>query len=265
MTPKRLVTLAALLVAAWVAPAAPAQDNKNVDAEITFNTGLTHLREGRTEMALDSFKKAIKQDPKNAYFYKGLGVAYTQLADKCSSKDAKCRAERLEEAVAAARRALELNPYYVDARNDLGTTLILSGKREEGKKELLAAYEDPTNPTPELSSRNLGQAFMEEKNYAQAESWFATCVARNKAYPDAYILLAESMLAQNKVAEAVAQLEQGEKETHENPALVLALGQAYYRAGRFSDARVRWQSLAAKDPGGPVGRHALELLKTLQR
>jgi tetratricopeptide (TPR) repeat protein len=167
--------------------------------------------------------------------------------------------------VAAARKALELNPYYVDARNDLGTTLVLLGKREEGKRELKTAYEDPTNPTPELSARNLGQAYMEEKNFAQAETWFLICVQRNKAYADAWVMLAESMIAQNKLADAIAQLEQGDKNAPDDPGLGLALGQAYYRAGRFSEARARWEKVAGKDPSGPAGRRALELIRTLRQ
>lgn len=271
MTPKRGIAARTRILAAGVGAlvlvAAPllAQDNRSTDAEITFNTGLVHLREGRIDMAVDSFKKAVKQDPKNAYFHKGLGIAYSRLADKCAAGDDKCRAERFGEAVDEARKALELNPYYVDARNDLGSALIALGRRDEGKKELLAAYEDPTNPTPELSARNLGVAFLEEKNLPQAESWLLTCVTRNKAYAEAFVLLGDVLLAQNKVTEAVAHLEQGEKSTREDPLVMLALGQAYYRAGRLSDARGRWEALAAKDPGGAAGRRALELLSGVQR
>jgi Flp pilus assembly protein TadD len=258
-------SLVALLIA--LAPVAQAWQAKapNADAEITFNTGLTHLREGRTEMALESFKKAIARDPKNAYFHKALGIAYSQLADKCPPADSHCRLPKLAEAVAAARKAIELNPYYVDARNDLGIWLLRSGRREEGKRELLTAYEDPTNPTPEHSARNLGQAYLEDKDPMKAQVWFYTAVQRNKNYADAYLSLADSLLAQNKVDEAVSQLESGVKDNPDEPGLMLALGQAYHRAGRFADARSRWEKVAAKDPSGPAGRRALELLRTLQQ
>jgi len=266
--PMRRPLMAVLLLA--LAPSAAhtmQQKDASAEAELTFNAGLSHLREGRTEMALDSFKRAVAKDPKNPYFHKALGIAHAQMADKCPAGRAgdSCRAPKLAEAVVAARKALELNPFYVDARNDLGIWLLRSGRRDEGRKELMAAYEDPTNPTPEHTARNLGQAFLEDKRPDQAQVWFLTAVTRNKNYPDAYIALGELLLAQNKVDDAVRQLEVGAKENPDDAALTLALGQAYHRAGKLSDARKSWEKVAAKDPAGPAGRRALELIRTLQQ
>ena len=46
------------------------------DAEANFNAGLSHMKEGRTALALEEFKRAVDKDSKNPYFYKGLGLAY---------------------------------------------------------------------------------------------------------------------------------------------------------------------------------------------
>jgi Flp pilus assembly protein TadD len=232
-----------------------------VDGETRFNNGLEHLRAGRLEMALEEFKMAVKQDPKNPYFCKGLGVAYSQLADRCPAKDQSCRQKNLAEAVLAARKAIELNPYYADARNDLGTFLIRSGKREDGKKEFQAAFGDATNPSPELSASNLGQAFFEEKNYSQAASWFQTSLGKSKTHALGYLGLSDSLLAMGKVDEAIVQLETGAKALPENWEIGLSLGEAYYRAGRFGEARTRLELVAGKDPTGSAGRRAVELLK----
>jgi hypothetical protein len=43
--------------------------------------------------------------------------------------------------------------------------------------------------------------------------------------------------------------------------MLVALGEAYYRAGRFDEAKPRLETVAAKDPGGPAGRRAAELLQ----
>ena len=222
------------------------------DAESRFSTGLVHLKEGRPSLALQEFRSAIKQDGKNPYFYKGLGLA---LASQ----------KQFGEAIQAFRKALEINPYYVDVRNDLGMALMLSGKRAEGKNEFLAAFNDATNPTPEISARNLGQAYLEEKSYDQAVNWFRTSVGRNKNYSDAYLGLSEALIARGRTEEAVTLLETGSKECGQPPELQLALGDAYYRVGRFTEARTRLEDARKKDPAGRVGRQAAELLKNFPK
>lgn len=218
------------------------------DSEARFNAGLTHLRDGRPKLALEEFQQAIKQDPKNPYFHKGLGLAYATL-------------KRFDDAADAFRKALVLNPYYTDVRNDLGMALVLAGKRQAGKAEFLAAFNDPTNPTPEISSRNLGQAYFEEKNYAEAANWFRSSLNRNKAYPDAYLGLADAFAALGRAEDGITTLETGLREIPESTAIQLALGEAYYRAGRFSDARARLEDARKRDPNGPDARRAAELLK----
>jgi Tfp pilus assembly protein PilF len=239
---RAVMTVAALLFAV------PMTHGQGTDAEANFNAGLAHMREGRTALALEEFKRAVGKDSKNPYFFKGLGLAYAGQ-------------RKFDDAVEAFRKALAINPYYVDVRNDLGTALMLSGKRQEGKAEFLAAYNDPTNPTPEISSRNLGQAYFEEKNYAEAANWFRSSVNRNKSYPDAYLGLTDALLNLGQLDAAVAHLETAVKEIPEIPSLRLALGEAYFKAGRFGEARTALEETRRKDPVGPSGRRATEMLK----
>ncbi len=248
MTLSRSVWVAVLVAWSGVAPLRA----QSTDGEARFNTGLMHLREGRIDLALDEFKKAVKADPKNPYFQKGLGQAYAAK-------------RKWDDAAEAFRKALELNPYYVDVRNDLGMALILGGNREAGKKEFLTAFGDPTNPTPEISARNLGQAYFDEKNYAEAASWFRTSLNRNKTYGDAYLGLADSLAASGRPEEALLQLEAGVKEAPEDPDLLVALGQTYLKAGRFTEARTRLEDAIRKDPTGLAGRRATALLKEVPR
>jgi protein O-GlcNAc transferase len=130
--PSTLVLAVAVALSVLALASAPASAQASAEGETHFQTGLMHLREGRTDLALEEFKKAVKADPKNPYFYKGLGQAYA-------------RKLKFDDAIEAFQKALELNPYYVDVRNDLGSALVLSGKREEGKKEFVAAWARSTS------------------------------------------------------------------------------------------------------------------------
>jgi Tfp pilus assembly protein PilF len=241
-----------LVVACCLGPRVLPAQTTHPGAEERFKNGVAHLNQGELALALEEFQAAIKEDPKNPYFYKGLGLT---LARQGKNK----------EAIDAFRKALEINPYYVDVRNDLGSSLILSGKREEGIKEFKTAYEDPTNPTPEFAARNLGEAYYEEKNYAMALSWYQTAVTRNKNYPDAYLGISDVLTVQGKTDDAIQKLEAGSANCPDSLDISLALGIAYYRAGRFADARPRLEKVAQKDPAGPAGRRAVELLKNFPK
>jgi tetratricopeptide (TPR) repeat protein len=248
----RALTTAAILAltVVLVAPAVPTFAQASTEGESYFNSGVIHLREGRVDLALESFKRAVDADSENPYFRKGLGQAY---AAKRKWKDA----------IKQFHEALKLNPYYVDVRNDLGTALILAGKREEGKKEFLSAYSDATNPTPEVSARNLGQAYLDEKNYTEAINWFRTAISRSERYADPYLGLAQALVATERLEEAVMLLESGVEKAPEDPGLLLALGQAYFRAGRFTESRERLEEAMRKDPSGRVGQAAAAELANL--
>lgn len=248
MTRSRAASCAALLVLSLAAPTgaqiAPAPGEGN------FNAGLSHLSGGRVEMAIEEFKQAVKGDPKNPYFRKALGLAYA-------------RRRQYAEATAELKKALELSPYYVDVRNDLGTILIVSGKTQEGRTELLKVFTDPMNPTPEMTARNIAQSYYDEKDYTNALTWFRTSVERNNAYPDGQLGLAEALLALNRPAESVAVLEGALMPTGENAEILLVLGQAYQKQGNNDRAREVFEKAQKQDPGGPLGQRASELLKTL--
>ncbi len=117
MKPFNAVSASACLALAFVAVLAVAgrsSAQSSPEAELQFSTGVMHLREGRLDLALDAFKRAVKSDSKNPYFQKGLGQAYAAKREWAP-------------AIAAFRKALELSPYYVDTKNDLGYVLIMSG------------------------------------------------------------------------------------------------------------------------------------------
>ncbi len=252
MMARGALVVMAVLSSSLVHPPPARAQKAGGDAEARFSAGLNHLREGRAELALEEIKKAVSQDGKNPYFYKGLGQAYAQQ-------------RKFKEAAEAFRKSLELDPYFVDVRNDLGMALILSGKRDEGRKEFLTAFSDATNPTPEISSRNLGQTYLEEKNYPEAIQWFSSSIARNKVYADPYLGLADALIASGRVEEAVSRLEAGVRESPNDPAMLTGLGEALLKAGRFTEARAQLEAAIQKDPGGPWGRRAAVVLKTVPK
>jgi hypothetical protein len=202
-------------------------------------------------------------DAKNPYFQKGLGLAYSAKATRTT--EPKSRDELWKSAIAAFRRSLELNPYYVDVRNDLAAALIGSGERDAAKKEFLTAYSDPTNPTPEVSARNLGQAFFDEKNYPEAINWFRTSLKRNKDYTDAYLGLADALAADRAARRGGRPARGGDQGDPERRGAAALAGTVAAARGPFAEARTGSRTVVRKDPGGPLGRAAADALKSVPK
>ena len=77
--------------------------------------------------------------------------------------------------------------------------------------------------------------------------------------------MADSLLGLGKLDEAIQALEAAQRELSDNAQINLSLGEVYFKAGRFSEARQRLETAARRDPAGIYGRRALELLKELPK
>lgn len=86
--------------------------------------GVIRAQDGRTEEALDLFARALKTDPAASHVHNNLG--YTLL-----------RAERLEEAQASLKLALELQPESAQTLKNL--ELLAQAKEEKAKTEATVA------------------------------------------------------------------------------------------------------------------------------
>jgi len=239
--------LVVAVIGAIAAPSAYAASN-TAEADLAHNAGRTYLADGRAELAIEQFKKAIDLDDKNYFAYKGLGIAYAQL-------------KNFKEAEKAQRKCLDINPDFADARNDLGATLMLLGRAEEARKEWQGAYASPFNPTPDQTATNLGNSYLEDKNYPEAAQWFRAGIQRNEGHGPAHVGLAMALMAQNKTDDAIKDLEKASAKVTGDPELLYTLGDAYYRVGRFTDARSKLDAVIKMDPVGPWGRRSTERLK----
>lgn len=238
--------LGVCVLSAVLVPVAQAA-NQAAESELTANTATNYLGTGQVDLAIEQFKKAISLDGNNYIAHKGLGLAYAQKGS-------------YKESEATLRKCLEINPDFADARNDLATTLMLLGRPEEARKEWIIADGNPFYQRPQAAC-NLGDSYLAEKNHAEASRWFHRALQRDPDYSRAQVGLALALMAQNKLDEALNSLEKASAKTPADVDLLYTLGDAYYRSGRFGDARAKLEAVVKADPVGPAGRRAAEQLK----
>lgn len=121
------------------------RSTRDLNAWDCYQRGLWHLyrfAEGELEIAKDLFERAIQLDPSFAQAYARLAYVHIQLGFYGRLED---RAERIKDAVAFARTAVDLDEREPATRLSLGRALSLCGAAERGVEELRAATElDPS-------------------------------------------------------------------------------------------------------------------------
>jgi spermidine synthase len=101
--------------------------------------------------------------------------------------------DRLEDALSAAGRAIELNPRHTLARNLLGSTYARQGQRDRARQAFGAALE--TNPAEPSTYTNLGLLELEGGNPQAAVSYFAEALTLDPADDRARSQLAAALAA----------------------------------------------------------------------
>jgi len=91
--------------------------------------------------------------------------------------------ERLEEAIAQYRQALQADPRFVDAHIDLASALFAKGELREAKTHYLEA----TRLDPKLAQPHnyLGKIFMQEGDAPQAIAQFEQALHLHPDFPEA--------------------------------------------------------------------------------
>ena len=128
------------------------------DFRAPLMSGLVYMAQWKMKSASEEFAKAIalKPDDKQLYLFK---------AKADNLRDAK------EEALAATRKALEIDPSFAEAYLLIGDILRFDEKRRD---EALAAYRSALKIKPDLPEpyENLGEMLLEAKDEKGAEEIF---------------------------------------------------------------------------------------------
>ena len=134
----------------------PAAQDASRQAETEYDVARDlWLRRGDPRSALDHALKATDLDDRNI---EALHLVALLYLDFCSRNAAECR---LPKAEAAARRALEVEPKFREAKNTLAVILIHEKRPADAVKILVPLTEDILYQTPEDAWANLGWAYLE--------------------------------------------------------------------------------------------------------
>jgi eukaryotic-like serine/threonine-protein kinase len=161
------------------------------------------------------------------------------------------------------RRAIELDPQFALAYARLGTVYANLGQADEAKKMTARAYELRDKVS------EVERYYIEARYYTTAQTdlqkaldvykvWLAT-------FPNDYTALTNSALLhkqQGDRAEAIRKLELATKVAPDQPLAFTNLGQTYFEAGQYAEARKAYESaiLLQDSTGARVGLYQIAIM-----
>jgi type IV pilus assembly protein PilF len=118
--------------------------------------GAAYYQQGKLEIALDEFNRAVEIDPNFGQAYNGLGLVYSALGE-----DAK--------ADASFKKSIQVQPSSSESHNNYGSFLCARKRYDESIPEFLAAVKNPLYTTPNLAYANAGICSVRKNDTKNAE------------------------------------------------------------------------------------------------
>jgi tetratricopeptide (TPR) repeat protein len=161
-----------------------------------------------------------------------------------------------QEAERQFKLALELNPEYAPAHYGYASLLVVMGRFDEALQQSEVARSlDPYSP---LSIMNYGRVLYYARRRQDAADYFGRMLQDKPDYPQYLHLMGLVLIQQGKYPEAIATLERlrSKDPLHADAAL----GYAYGKAGRQSDALRMVEELDKPSKDKPVPPHEKALI-----
>ncbi len=186
----------ATLIILYTLLAACASTEKKVDksdrsSNINVELGITYMKEGKYNTAMDRLQKAIRQNPANAQAYSSMALLNMRL-------------EQIDEAEKNFDKAIKINPDDSGIRNNYGAFLCQRKRFQDAEQQFLLATKNPLYQTPEYAYLNAGKC-TEDK--VQAEKYFRAALRDNPVLPGALLEMARLSLELKRYLSARAYLQ----------------------------------------------------------
>lgn len=149
------------------------QSKKEKDPNYQYSLGAFYLNEGKLDLAIEHFNKALSLEPRHYLSIHGLAVASLMRGD-------------IEKASKYLEEVLRIQPSFTEAHNFLGVIYQTKGELEKAKEEFEKVIADPKYPTPENAYFNLAGIEIARKNLKGALSYIELAIEKRKSFALAY-------------------------------------------------------------------------------
>jgi len=242
---------------------------QNDNPQAWFDLGFAQARLGQTADSITAYRKAAELSPKWFEAQQNLGLALAKSGDLSGAAAALRIAATLkptaggqqalsrawlslaqvteesqpQEALAAYQKAAELDPANSDAVLGAAKLAEHSGNLAAAEQQYLKLAESGNSE----GIRRLVGLYIQQKRYADAETWLRKYMAANPSNMAAQIQLGKLLAAEGKTQDAIAVLEPAYNSAPD-PTLAYELAALYLDAKQYDGAAKLLQGLVAQNP-----------------
>ena len=207
------------------------QDPRNVDAH--YLKGRLYLVGGDGAEAVSRFREVTREHPEHLEGYIGLAKAHSLNKDYDLALD-------------VLKKALKKAPNATGILKEMVNVNVLkkdSAAAEENLKQIIDL--DPYNIS---SIAGLGDFYLSMNRYKEAMAQYDLIKENKKGRSLGYLRTAQALARQDKIGQAVTELEAGYEKGEKSSVMMTSLGQLYLKQGRQQEAVEKFREAVEVDP-----------------
>jgi tetratricopeptide (TPR) repeat protein len=219
------------------------------DATTFNNLGVALGLKGRTDEAMENYKKAIRLDPKNAEAHYNLGNIFLSQ-------------NKFKQAIGEYEKAVSINPKYTKANINLSVALERESRFDEAIE-----YADKTvktEPNNVDAHYNLAIALAQQGRLDEAIDHFGKTIEIDPNNVDAHFGLAQALVYKNRLQEAADEYRQVLRLQPQDADTRCLLGNVLARQGLFEQAGDEYRQALKINPQLPEAQEGLKSILSIK-
>jgi Tfp pilus assembly protein PilF len=221
------------------------------EAESRLMLAENYLVEAEPRMALEQLRIIESQTQQCRRLHFLFGVSYKLLDD-------------LEMSSRAYERAVEIDPYFGEAWNNLGQVKQALGEYEASRRAYEHALTLDGYMTPEFAAYNMASLFAEQGKLEQALTYSRMGIDKNRRYIPLYRQSADLLRQAGRLGEAVDTLHMGVSARPDCMSLRILLAEELIRMGREREAKKWFARIIEQEPESDEAETAAHYLEVFR-